>query len=834
MAAGTEGFRDTSQPGRDHIGDTIAKILAARRLAQEERERAEQIAEDNQTSLEEAGIGRGFFFKAALGHEFGGDFIASKKEDIGNLKKKAELLKDPKNFWDVVEGKGVADIKKKSAVDRFRDKLGGSKYGLEIDDPLLRPRSAWPREPMVPDTEKETSDAVSGRKGRVSREDILSAITKIAESLERTAQSISQTAQENSNIASNIISMQREVVSQISERTSTIEDKLDAIISAINNQTNFEKQTIDQAETASAESRSEGSKDVATNEMFNDATTDKDDLEVTIRSIIQEQNEETADDQAPPKPPEAETGGIISGPDSGYNVKLHGDEMVIPLNNAFTDPSKPAVTEKGRKMEQSGGAPRASRSMKSSPSPKQSFETGTKPPTTSSLGSKIGFTSLPMLGTASTGSIDKLSQPLMDAMSLPMMVAGGTVLSATTKYMNTLGPDNLPIANEIARATAPIADVFGLPNTLANKAKDTALLKSEEEDKQQQKSDKKTGMFGKFLSVLSKIVSGSKSGGAGAAPPPAAGPMGPADFSGEGASQAMNFFQSQGLTKEQAAGIVGNLAQESGAGLDPMANNGTHRGIAQWDANRWGQFEVWAKSKGLNVNTREAQLMWIMEEMRTGSGGLGIERFKKQTTAEGAAALFLSDFERSGEKAGSVGYENRMRNARQLASMDHKPAGSGPNGKPLNGLTSASQAITQNFGFKTGEKLNFVYNNEQYHGYKTTNGWDIYKNGPLGVGTLVQTSGGKNSAIVKALIQAGKTTVQQRNTAVVRPPDRQGTGDQASLRPAPKTGSSKDQVAVINTGARANTSGTSAQPTSERQLTASATNLQQYYGRSVT
>jgi hypothetical protein len=152
------------------------------------------------------------------------------------------------------------------------------------------------------------------------------------------------------------------------------------------------------------------------------------------------------------------------------------------------------------------------------------------------------------------------------------------------------------------------------------------------------------------------------------------------DMSGsDGQEQAMRYFMSQGMTKEQAAGIVGNLMQESGAGLDPNAKNESgHRGIAQWDANRWGNFEKWAKKKGLDVNTREAQLQWIMEEMKTGSGGLGIERFKKTKTAEEAGGLFLSDFERSGEKAGSAGYENRMKNARSLASRDNWGAGTGP------------------------------------------------------------------------------------------------------------------------------------------------------------
>ena len=188
------------------------------------------------------------------------------------------------------------------------------------------------------------------------------------------------------------------------------------------------------------------------------------------------------------------------------------------------------------------------------------------------------------------------------------------------------------------------------------------------------------------------------------------------DFTGsDGQEQAMNYFMSQGMTKEQAAGIVGNLMQESTAAIDPMANNGTHRGIAQWDANRWGNFEKWAKTKGLDVNTREAQLQWIMQEMKTGDGGLGIERFKKTKTAEEAAALFLSDYERSGEKAGSAGYENRMKNARNLASKDSWGAESmaaGPGGNATFGETgnvsNAAGWVHGHFQTNTGTAQNLV------------------------------------------------------------------------------------------------------------------------------
>jgi len=37
------------------------------------------------------------------------------------------------------------------------------------------------------------------------------------------------------------------------------------------------------------------------------------------------------------KKKEGEAGGVFTGPDSGYNVTLHGTELVIPLNNKVTD-----------------------------------------------------------------------------------------------------------------------------------------------------------------------------------------------------------------------------------------------------------------------------------------------------------------------------------------------------------------------------------------------------------------------------------------------------------------------------------------------------------------
>jgi hypothetical protein len=210
-------------------------------------------------------------------------------------------------------------------------------------------------------------------------------------------------------------------------------------------------------------------------------------------------------------------------------------------------------------------------------------------------------------------------------------------------------------------------------------------------------------IWSKIGGVLGSLFSGTLNSLMGAANAATQNPedylTGAGDFSGSsGQAQAMNYFMSQGLTKDQAAGIVGNLMQESTAAIDPKAKNATgHRGIAQWDKNRWGNFEKWAKQKGLDVNTREAQLQWIMEEMRTGAGGLSLKTLKGAKTSRQAADLFLTRFERSGEKPGEAGYENRMKNAAKLAAIQDfgSTMGAGGGSKLESDILSFRQARTK-------------------------------------------------------------------------------------------------------------------------------------------
>ena len=104
------------------IGSRIGK---ASDMARKERAYAEKIQEDN-TSLAEAGVGRGHFFARALGSTFGGDKIARTR---GRLAR------------DVTPGSGIDFTK--SQAQRFRAGfVDRGRYDFSADipeSPMLLP-----------------------------------------------------------------------------------------------------------------------------------------------------------------------------------------------------------------------------------------------------------------------------------------------------------------------------------------------------------------------------------------------------------------------------------------------------------------------------------------------------------------------------------------------------------------------------------------------------------------------------------------------------------------------------------------------------------------------
>lgn len=81
--------------------------------------------------------------------------------------------------------------------------------------------------------------------------------------------------------------------------------------------------------------------------------------------------------------------------------------------------------------------------------------------------------------------------------------------------------------------------------------------------------------------------------------------------------RAMKFFMGYGWTKVQAAGIVGNLMQESS--LNPAAENATgHFGLAQWDKKRQADFKDWSMGKDIHNSSELDQLRFVQYELTQG------------------------------------------------------------------------------------------------------------------------------------------------------------------------------------------------------------------------
>ena len=125
------------------------------------------------------------------------------------------------------------------------------------------------------------------------------------------------------------------------------------------------------------------------------------------------------------------------------------------------------------------------------------------------------------------------------------------------------------------------------------------------------------------------------------------------------------------LTKEQAAGIVGNLGHES-AGLQAINERnpvvpGSRGGFgwAQWTGPRRRQFEAWAAKNGLDVRSDEANYGFLKHELMT-TERKALEMVRRQSTMTGAATAFENSYERAGVKAMGSRPSSVRRSSRQM------------------------------------------------------------------------------------------------------------------------------------------------------------------------
>lgn len=129
--------------------------------------------------------------------------------------------------------------------------------------------------------------------------------------------------------------------------------------------------------------------------------------------------------------------------------------------------------------------------------------------------------------------------------------------------------------------------------------------------------------------------------------------------------EAMKFFISKGWTQAQAAGIVGNLVNESKLNPNAVAKNDAGPGkdsvgIAQWNTGRLDNLKGYANGKGTPFNDFQTQLEFVHLELNGAEKGVG-KKLKEATTVE-QATIAMTKYERfKGYEQGAASPETQKR-----------------------------------------------------------------------------------------------------------------------------------------------------------------------------
>lgn len=130
---------------------------------------------------------------------------------------------------------------------------------------------------------------------------------------------------------------------------------------------------------------------------------------------------------------------------------------------------------------------------------------------------------------------------------------------------------------------------------------------------------------------------------------------------GERSKYIQQKLMSMGFTASAAAGVVGNLVQESGLRTDSIGDNGTSGGLAQWHNERWEALKRFAAARGKDWTDLDTQIEFLAEEMRTSYA----ETYAKMQHAELpeiAGQIMTDEYEKP--DSASANYAQRQANAR--------------------------------------------------------------------------------------------------------------------------------------------------------------------------
>lgn len=116
----------------------------------------------------------------------------------------------------------------------------------------------------------------------------------------------------------------------------------------------------------------------------------------------------------------------------------------------------------------------------------------------------------------------------------------------------------------------------------------------------------------------------------------------------------VHYLESQGIAPNGAAGIVGNLQQESG--LNPKEAGG---GLAQWNPGWYATMVSWVSGRGMNPASAAGQLTYLVHDLQSSYQKL-LAELNSATSPEEAATMFETTYELC---SGVVGYMQVLPNS---------------------------------------------------------------------------------------------------------------------------------------------------------------------------
>lgn len=115
----------------------------------------------------------------------------------------------------------------------------------------------------------------------------------------------------------------------------------------------------------------------------------------------------------------------------------------------------------------------------------------------------------------------------------------------------------------------------------------------------------------------------------------------------------VDFFQSQGWSREQAVGIAANLNRESGLRAGAIGDSGQAYGVAQWHGDRQQNFKNMF-GKDIRESTLEEQLQFVQAELTTGAERAAGNMLRRAGSPEQAAAIVSKFYERPANAEGEA------------------------------------------------------------------------------------------------------------------------------------------------------------------------------------